>query len=408
MVIILKPSLNYSKRDPKFTLLEKIFKIIDDKRALDIYARNGVKNCKMMVICIKIIFLSMFFDYTVTGVIDEVNRDFKLKKFLKIEGDVPTADQVFEYMSRYSPLQYNNIFNSVLSVFYNKKRNRRNTYIIDATPVACDINIVKKYVTAERLEKLKLKWGFSTTKGYFIGFKVSMVLDKESMCPIQVLIHPGAPNDAKLFEIILKELKRRRLIQYHDVILADRGYYALKNYNIGILRYKILPIIFPRSCYSKDKIQNALNYSLDVFHKTNKAKLLKTQIKELYKDLIEELDNWKDLKPIRGIIEDFFKAAKGAFGLDVFHSFTEKSMHKNIYLCLLLTSLVVQYGFKTKRKLQQLSEGIIDGRPPKNKTKTKNKDNSKNHAKEKAPYKTEQEELLIMGKEEQKSLEFFA
>ena len=53
-------------------------------------------------------------------------------------------------------------------------------------------------------------------------------------------------------------------------------------------------------------------------------------------------------------------------------------MHKNIYLCLLLTALVVQNGYNTKTKLQQLAEGIIDGRPPKNKNKTKNKENLKN------------------------------
>ena len=133
------------------------------------------------------------------------------------------------------------------------------------------------------------------------------------MCPIQLLIHPGAPNDAKLFELVLKELKRRRLIQFHDIILADRGYYSLKNYIIGIFEYKIVPIIFPRSSYSKDKIQNELNYPLDVYHKTNKVKLLKTQIKELSKDLLEKIDNWKDLKPVRGIIEDFFKAAKRTY-----------------------------------------------------------------------------------------------
>ena len=35
-------------------------------------------------------------------------------------------------------------------------------------------------------------------------------------------------------------------------------------------------------------------------------------------------------------------------------------MRKNIYLCLLLSALVVQQGFKTKTQLQKLSEGIID------------------------------------------------
>ena len=62
-------------------------------------------------------------------------------------------------------------------------------------------------------------------------------------------------------------------------------------------------------------------------------------------------------------------------------------MHKNMYLCLLLTALVVQNGYNTKTKLQQLAEGIIDERPPKNKNKIKNKENIKNNTKEEAPYK---------------------
>ena len=72
--------------------------------------------------------------------------------------------------------------------------------------------------------------------------------------------------------------------------MADKGYYSLKNYIIGIFEYKIVPVIFTRSCYSKDKIQNELNYPLDVFHKNNRAKLLKTQIEQLSKDLLEKLD----------------------------------------------------------------------------------------------------------------------
>ena len=38
-----------------------------------------------------------------------------------------------------------------------------------------------------------------------------MVLDKETLYPVSILIHHGGPNDAKIFENILKELKRRRL-----------------------------------------------------------------------------------------------------------------------------------------------------------------------------------------------------
>ena len=56
----------------------------------------------------------MFFDFELSYVVDEINRDSKLKKFIGIEDPVPTASQIYEYMSRYSPSQYNNIFNSIL------------------------------------------------------------------------------------------------------------------------------------------------------------------------------------------------------------------------------------------------------------------------------------------------------
>jgi len=103
--------------------------------------------------------------------------------------------------------------------------------------------------------------------------------------------------------------------------------------------------------------------------------------------LLIKLENWKEYKPTRGIIEDFFKAAKGAFGLGKFHSYTDKSMYKNIYLCLLLTAIVVQCGFKSKTQLQQLAEGKIDFTPQKiknpNPLKKKKKPNKniKPHAK---------------------------
>jgi len=50
-------------------------------------------------------------------------------------------------------------------------------------------------------------------------------------------------------------------------------------------------------------------------------------------------------------------------------------MYKNIYLCLLLTTIVVQTGFKTKTQLQQLAEGKIEFQPPKKKN-TKNMKNT--------------------------------
>ena len=79
-------------------------------------------------------------------------------------------------------------------------------------------------MSPKHLEKLDLDMGFSTTKGYYIGFKVTLVLEKDSLCPISVIIHSGAKNDSKIFDEVLEELNRRRLLKKGQVILFDKGY----------------------------------------------------------------------------------------------------------------------------------------------------------------------------------------
>ena len=234
-----------------------------------------------------------------------------------------------------------------------------------------------------------------------------MVLEKTTRTPVSILIHPGAPNDSKIFDEVLKELKRRSLIKPKDLIYFDRGYFSYENYKIGINKYKIIPVIFPKEIFKINKFKDQMSYSLMIYKNKKEIEDNKKLTRHLQKLLLIKLENWKDYKPTRGIIEDFFKAAKGAFGLGKFHSFTDKSMYKNIYLCLLLTAIVVQTEFKTKTQLQQLAEGKIEFQPPKKKN-TKNKKNPKEtKEKSKTPSETGQQELEIEEKQTCTTLDLF-
>ena len=401
------PSLNYDSRDPKFNLLGKIFKIIDSKKFKDTCNRKGIKNRQMMVISIKILFMSMYFSYTVSDVVNELNRSSKLRKFAGFSKEIPTAEQIYEYMSRYSAEQYCKIVNSTLMRFNKENRGKYNRFIADATPSACDFNNDKHFIPKEHLEKLNLKWGFSTTKGHFIGFKVTVVLNEKTMTPVSILIHSGAPNDAKIFDEVLQNLQKRRIIKRKDIILFDRGYYGYKNYQIGVNKYKIVPIIFPKESYREEKLKGQMSYPIEVFSRNKKAKELKKDIDSIASILFNKLQNWKDLKPIRGIIEDFFKVAKDAFGLGEFHSYTVESMSRKIYLCLLLTALIVQQGYKTKTQLQRLAEGNIVQNTPVSKKSNKTKSNNKKDKKSETPLKIGQQELEIEPKEKQTTLQKF-
>ena len=348
--------------------------------------------------------MSMYFDYTVSNIVNELNHSSKLRKFAGFSNEIPAAEQIYEYMSRYSAEQYCKIVNSTLMRFNKENRGTYNRFIADATPSACDFNNDKHFIPKEHLEKLNLKWGFSTTKGHFIGFKVTVVLNEKTMAPVSILIHSGAPNDSKIFDEVLQDLQKRQIIKRKDIILFERGYYGYKNYQIGINKYKIVPIIFPKESYREEKLKGQMSYPMEIFSRNKKAKKLKKDINCIASILYQELRNWKDLKPIRGIIEDFFKVAKDAFGLGEFHSYTVESMSRKIYLCLLLTTLIVQQGHKTKTQLQRLAEGNVVQNTPVSKKTNEKKNNTKKDKKSETPSKTGQQELEINEKEEQISL----
>ena len=73
-----------------------------------------------------------------------------------------------------------------------------------------------------------------------------MVIEYPSLMPVAFLLHQGSPGDAKRYEEILEELKRRKISIDGDTIISDKGYYGYKNYTMRISRFKVIPAIFPR------------------------------------------------------------------------------------------------------------------------------------------------------------------
>ena len=89
----------------------------------------GYKNRNMCVICIKIFFMSLFFNYDVSKVIYELNNKRKLRKFSKIY-EVPTEEQVSEYFSRFNVIQYYNMVNSLLKMYFKPHKHIPDEYIV--------------------------------------------------------------------------------------------------------------------------------------------------------------------------------------------------------------------------------------------------------------------------------------
>ena len=318
----MKHRLNLDIRDPNYTLLKEIFKIIDSRETFEILASFGFKNLDKQVFTFKIIFISMFFGLDIPFILSELESKENLRKYFNIS-EVLSADQVYKIFSLQNPEKLMKTLNRILNSRNRVKRRGKKTFIVDATPVDLDFNFHRNKKTKEHLKSLNLKWSYSSSKGFYIGFKATVVIDFDSMNPVCILIHSGAPNDAKLFDEIMETLQKRRIIKKGDTIIFDKGYYGYKNYQLGISKYKIVPFIFPKENFNRTKLDDQLSYPLQVFNQTKKIIKEKHFYNNLKHKLFKKLDNWKKFKPIRGKIEDFFKLLKQGLNMREIHKYTD-------------------------------------------------------------------------------------
>jgi len=141
-----------------------------------------------------------------------------------------------------------------------------------------------------------------------------------------------------------------------DIIIMDKGYYSYSNYLVGISRFKIVPLIFPRKDFKIKKALSLLSYPLSSFENSKLDENAKSFFEKLAKEFKSKIENWKVFKAIRSSIEDVFKLAKNSFSLDKIHRYTMKSVAKFVSLNVLLVGIVLSLGFNSKEKLQRLAE----------------------------------------------------
>lgn len=348
----MKIPLIYDEKDPKWILLLKIFKIIDSRKIHQEFARNEIKPVKNSVIVFKIVLMSMFFSTDISYIVNEVERSFKLRKSLGFN-NVPKTDQIYEFLSRFSQKQILEFVIKTLNKEFKPIKRGIRTILIDGTDIQVDMNWNKQNYTKNFLEKKGLKWAKSASKGFYIGFKLTLAIDYRTGQPLTMLIHQGSVHDSELFSEIMEELKNRRIIRNKDIIIADKGYISYKNYKHGILKYKIVPLIFPKENMKISKILSQFNYPLEYFKNKNRKEDIYKYLVSKFKKLIT---HWKKYKKIRGKIEDFFKLTKKGLKNNKFHKYTKQSIAKTTYLLVLLTGLIITQGCNDSESIQKLSE----------------------------------------------------
>ena len=192
-----------------------------------------------------------------------------------------------------------------------------------------------------------------------IEFKVTVVLKKYSSCPVSLIIHSDAKNDSKIYEEILQELKRRRLLRKKQVIYFNKYYYSMENYLIGIKEYNIITIIFPRQYFRIEKLEAKMSTRLDIFYDEKKTKTRKRTLPRINNHIIQKTQKLEKNQTNKRINRRFQSMQRCIRIRKIPLIYTKINAKKHL-LMLIIISLIVQQGFKTKTQLQKLSEGIID------------------------------------------------
>ena len=348
----MKIPLVYDEENPKYRLLDSIFIIIDSREVKQELARNGIKPVNTFIKAMKIRFISMFFDIDIKYVVNEINNSPKLREQWRIKS-ILDYNKLSEAFSEWDSEQILEFVLKIINKQFIKSKRGKRTIIVDATPIILDINLEKKYYDEKMLEEKGFEIGFSKTHGYYIGGKLTLAIDFHTGQVLAILIHKGARSDAKIFPEMLEELKRRRIISKKDLIMADKGYVSYKNYEMGVMEYKIIPLIFPRENMRLDKILGRCNYPLEVYKGNEK---LKKTLEDITSTFSIFMKHWKLYKSIRACIEHFFKLMKKGVGYDVYHMYTDESVEKTAFLNVLLANLVISEVTFDLKVIQRLSE----------------------------------------------------
>jgi len=183
--------------------------------------------------------------------------------------------------------------------------------------------------------------GKSSTKGWYFGYKLHLVVDAHTELPVSWTVTPGNRYDGHEFLPLLR--KSMRVVPRRPrAILADKGYDAGYNYAGAVDECGTIPIIDIRR---QRRRRSGRQLSLDLFlsgkkvyqqNKTlNGRPMTKEQMLRHHPPIPRESPEWKTYRPFRMAVERVISRLKGWFGLERLWARTLKRVRKIIALTLL-------------------------------------------------------------------------
>jgi hypothetical protein len=184
----MKSPLIYDQRDSKWILLGEILKIFGSRQVKQEIAKQGLKPADKAGIMFRVMIISMFFCLDISYVLRKLETREELRNFAGIL-DVPNADDFYRFKSRFKGGNFIKVVNGILNSQLKVKRRDKATILVDSTDLSVDLNFYRKKITKKSMEDEDFEWAFSSSKGHYIGFKLTVALNYRTMQPLAFLIH---------------------------------------------------------------------------------------------------------------------------------------------------------------------------------------------------------------------------
>ena len=156
--------------DPKWLLLEQVMNLTTSRIVKQAMARHGIVPLEKAGIILRIIFISMFFSIDITYVLQELGRRSILRKFTHV-ASVPSASVIYQFLSSFEEDQFILLISDILnSMCKQQSRRKYRKMIVDGSAITLDLNMFRRKFRKKDLHTKDYRWGFSNTRGYYLGF----------------------------------------------------------------------------------------------------------------------------------------------------------------------------------------------------------------------------------------------
>jgi len=127
------------KGDERWELLSKIVDKLEARETKKTLARYRITPINNVIKLLKVIILAMFFELEISYAVNEVNKRYELRKFLRIEDEVK-LNSVYTFTSKFKAEQFISFVFSILNVNSKRRRNKPSLLILDWTDTSLDLN----------------------------------------------------------------------------------------------------------------------------------------------------------------------------------------------------------------------------------------------------------------------------